>query len=91
LQELVTRLAWGAVWAREELPRPTRSLLNIAMLAAMGRTEELKIHLRGALRNGCTKVEIRETLLQVGIYAGLPAAISGFRAAREVFAEPPAV
>jgi 4-carboxymuconolactone decarboxylase len=87
LQDLVTRFAWGGVWAREGLERKTRSLLNIAMLAALGRIEELKIHLRGAVRNGCSKVEIRETLLQVAPYAGFPAAIAGFRAAREVFAE----
>ena len=87
VQEIVTSLAWGGVWARGGLNRKTRSLLNVAMLASLGRMEESKIHLRGALRNGCSKVEIRETLLQAAIYAGFPAAISGFRAAREVFAE----
>ena len=87
LQELVTKLVWGGVWAREGLDRKTRSLLNLAMLAALNRQDEMKIHLRGALRNGCSKVEIRETLLQVAIYAGFPAALTGFRLAREVFAE----
>jgi 4-carboxymuconolactone decarboxylase len=87
LQEIVTSSVWGGVWARDGLDRKTRSLLNIAMLASLGRMEELRIHLRGSLRNGCSKVEIREMLLQAAIYAGFPAAISGFRAAREIFAE----
>ncbi len=87
LQEIITSLVWGGVWARDGLDRKTRSLLNISMLASLGRMEELRIHLRGLLCNGCSKVEIRETLLQAAIYAGFPAAISGFRAAREIFAE----
>ncbi len=65
LQELVTEYCWGAVWTREGLPRKTRSLLNLAMLATLNRPHELELHLRGALRNGCTKDEIREVLLQV--------------------------
>jgi 4-carboxymuconolactone decarboxylase len=89
LQELVTEYCWGMVWAREDLPRKTRSMINLAMLAALNRPHELKLHLRGALRNGVSKVEIREILLQAAIYAGVPAAIDAFRSAREVFAEAP--
>jgi len=87
LQELVTEYCWGAVWTREGLPRKTRSMLNIAMLATLNRPHELELHLRGALRNGCTKDEIREILLQVAIYAGVPAGVDSFRIARKVFAE----
>jgi len=87
LQELVTEYCWGAVWTREGLPRKTRSLLNLAMLATLNRPHELELHLRGALRNGCTKDEIREVLLQVAIYAGVPAAVDAFRTARKVLAE----
>ena len=87
LQDLVTTYCWGAVWTREGLPRRTRSLLNLVMLAVLNRPHELKIHVRGALRNGCTHVEIREALLQAGIYGGVPAAVDAFRVAKEVFAE----
>ena len=87
LQELVTEYCWGAVWGREELPRKIRSMLNLAMISALNRPHELKIHVRGALRNGVTKEEIREVLLQVAIYCGVPAAVDGFRTAREAFAE----
>ena len=85
LQELVTEYCWGAVWGREELPRKTRSLLNLAMLTALNREREFKLHVRGALRNGVSREEIREVLLQAAIYCGVPAAISAFRQAREVF------
>ena len=87
LQELVTEYCWGAIWTREGLPRKTRSMLNIAMLASLNRPHELELHLRGALRNGCTKDEIKEILLQVAIYAGVPAGVDSFRTARKVFAE----
>ena len=87
LQELVTEYCWGAVWGREELPRKVRSMLNLAMLSCLNRPHELRIHVRGALRNGVTKEEIREVLLQVAIYAGVPAAVDSFRTAREVLAE----
>jgi 4-carboxymuconolactone decarboxylase len=87
LQELVTEYCWGAVWTREGLPRKTRSMLNLAMLATLNRPHELRLHLRGALRNGVTPDEIREVLLQVGIYVGVPAAVDSFRIAREVLAE----
>jgi len=87
LQELVTEYCWGAIWGREELPRKTRSLLNLAMISALNPPHELKAHIKGALANGVTKVEIREVLLQVAIYCGVPAAVDSFRIAREVFAE----
>lgn len=83
-QELVTEYCWGAVWGREELPRKTRSMLNIAMLSVLNRPHELRIHVQGALRNGVTKEEIREILMQVAIYAGVPCAVDSFRVAREV-------
>ena len=87
LQALVTEYCWGAVWGREELPRKTRSMLNLAMLSALNRPHELKMHIRGALTNGVSREEIREIFLQVGIYCGMPAAIDAFRTAREVLAE----
>jgi 4-carboxymuconolactone decarboxylase len=87
LQDLVTSFAWGQVWTREELPPRTRSLVNLAMLAALNRPHELRIHLRGAVNNGCTNEEIREVLLQTAVYCGFPAAIDAFRAAREVLVE----
>ena len=87
LQELVTEYCWGAVWGRDELPHKTRSMLNLAMLSALNRPHELKMHLRGALRNGVSRAEIREVLLQVAIYCGVPAGVDAFRNAREVFAE----
>jgi 4-carboxymuconolactone decarboxylase len=87
LQELVTEYCWGAVWGREELPRKTRSMLNLAMLSALNRPHELKMHIRGALTNGVSREEIREVLLQVAIYCGVPAAVDAFRTAREVLAE----
>ena len=86
-QELVTEYAWGAVWGREELPRKTRSMLNIAMLAILNRPHEFKLHVKGALTNGVTKEEIREILMQVAIYAGVPAGVDSFRLAREAFAD----
>jgi 4-carboxymuconolactone decarboxylase len=87
LQELVTEYCWGAVWGREELPKKTRSFLNLGMLAALNRPHELKVHVKGALRNGLTRDEIREVFLQVAIYCGVPAAVDSFRIAREAFAE----
>lgn len=87
LQQLVTEYCWGAVWGREGIPRKTRSLLNLAMLAALNRPHEFKLHLRGAITNGCTKDEIREVMLQVMVYCGVPAAIDINRLASEVFAE----
>ncbi len=87
LQELVTQYAWGEIWSRPGLDRRTRSIVNLGMLASLSRPHELKLHVRGALRNGVTRTEIREIFLQVAVYCGMPAAIEAFRAAREVFAE----
>jgi 4-carboxymuconolactone decarboxylase len=86
-QELLTEYCWGAVWARDELPRKTRSMLNLAMIGILNRPHELELHIRGALRNGVTKEEIREIFMQLAIYAGAPAAVDSFRIARKVFAE----
>lgn len=87
LQDLVTEYCWGAVWGRDGLPLKTRSMLNLAMIATLNRPHELRTHVRGALTNGVTREEIREIFLQVGIYAGIPAAVDSFRIAREAFAE----
>lgn len=86
-QRLVTEYCWGASWGREALTRRDRSLLNLAMLGVLGRSAEFKLHLRGALRNGCTKDEIQDTLIQLAIYAGIPAGVEAFRLAKEVFVE----
>jgi 4-carboxymuconolactone decarboxylase len=87
LQDLVTEYCWGAVWGREELSRRDRSMINLAMISILNRSHELKAHIRGALTNGLTKDEIREVLLQVAIYGGVPAAVDSFRIANEAFAE----
>jgi 4-carboxymuconolactone decarboxylase len=87
LQELVTQFAWGEVWSRPGLARRDRSLINLAMISALNRPHELKGHVRGALNNGVTREELREVLLQVAVYCGMPAAIDSFRVAREVLAE----
>lgn len=86
-QDIVTEYAWGAVWTRAGLSHRDRSLLNLGMLTALGKPNELKLHLRGALTNGVTREEIREVLIQTAVYCGVPAALEGFRMAREVFAE----
>jgi len=85
-QDLITRYAWGEIWTRPGLPRKTRSLITIAMMVALNRTEELRLHLRAAANNGVTRKEIQEVLLQTAIYCGVPAANSAFRTAEEVFA-----
>jgi 4-carboxymuconolactone decarboxylase len=87
MQELTTEYCWGYVWGREGLPRKTRSMLNLAMISALNRPHELKMHVKGALKNGVTREEIREIFLQVAIYCGVPAGVDSFRVAREVFAE----
>ena len=87
MQDLLNEYCWGTVWSREGLPRKTRSMLNLAMIPILNRPHELRLHIRGALTNGVTKDEIREIFMQVGIYAGIPAAVDAFRQAREVFAE----
>lgn len=85
LQQLVTEYCWGAIWTRPGLDRKTRSLLNLAMLTALNRGHEFKLHVQGALNNGVTRNEIMETLLQATVYAGVPAGVEAFRLAREVF------
>jgi 4-carboxymuconolactone decarboxylase len=85
--DLITRFAWGEIWARPGLERRTRSLLCIAMMVALGREEELALHLRAAANNGVTRDEIKEVLLQTAIYCGLPAANSAFHLAARVFAD----
>jgi 4-carboxymuconolactone decarboxylase len=87
LQELVTEYCWGACWTRPGLSRKTRSMLNLAMLTALNRPHELKMHVKGAIRNGVTKEEIREVLLQTAIYCGVPAGVDAFRTAKEAIAE----
>jgi 4-carboxymuconolactone decarboxylase len=89
-QDLVTRYVWGEIWTRPGLPRPTRRLLTIAMLVALNRGEELRLHLRAAARDGVTPKDIREVLLQAAVYCGVPAAHNAFRIAGEVLAEPEA-
>jgi 4-carboxymuconolactone decarboxylase len=86
-QQFVTEHAWGAVWTRDGLDRKTRSFLNLAMLAAMNRPAELKLHVRGALNNGVTHDEMKEVFLQVAVYCGAPAGLDAFRVAKQVFAE----
>jgi 4-carboxymuconolactone decarboxylase len=87
MQELVTQYCWGDVWNRPGLDRRTRSLLNLAMITALNRPHELRLHVRGAINNGLTKEDIREVFLQTSIYCGVPAAIDSFRTAKEVFKE----
>jgi 4-carboxymuconolactone decarboxylase len=86
-QDLITRYAWGEIWARPGLDRKTRSCITLTALVALGRDEELALHIRGALRNGLTPAEIKEVLLQTAIYCGVPAANSAFAVARRVLEE----
>lgn len=87
MQELVTEYCWGEVWTRPGLDKKTRSMLNLAMITALNRPHELKLHVRGAIHNGLTKDEIKEVFLQTAIYCGVPAAIDSFRNAQQVFDE----
>ena len=87
MQEYATEACWGMIWTRPGLPRKTRSLLNIAMITALNRPHELKLHVKAAFNNGVTRDEIKEVLLQVACYVGVPAGVDGFRLAREAFAE----
>ena len=84
LQDMLTENCWGEIWTRQAIPKKTRSLITVAMLAALKAPAELKAHVRGALRNGCTVEEIQEVLLQATVYCGAPAGIEAFRAAKEV-------
>ena len=86
-QALVTEYCWGVCWGNDVLSRKQRSLLNLGMLAALGRSHEFELHFKGALRNGCTREELRETLTQITIYCGVPAGVESFRIARRVLAE----
>jgi 4-carboxymuconolactone decarboxylase len=86
-QDLITRYAWGEIWARPGLSRQTRSMLTLAMMVALNRPDELRLHLRAAINNGVTSDEIKEVLLQTAIYCGVPAANSAFHLAQEVLAE----
>ncbi|KAF2399947.1 4-carboxymuconolactone decarboxylase [Trichodelitschia bisporula] len=87
MQEYVTEACWGNIWSRPGLERKQRSLLNIAMLCALNRGPELAVHVRGAVNNGASEIEIRETLLQVACYCGMPAGIEGFKVAEKVLKE----
>jgi 4-carboxymuconolactone decarboxylase len=90
MQHHITRAAWGDSWQRDALDLKTRSLITVAMLTALGKTHELKGHVRGALNNGATKEELQEVLLHAAIYCGVPTAVEGFRAAAEVVDGPKA-
>src|ERR1700687_2758482 len=87
-QELITRYAWGEIWSRPGLPRKTRSMITLAMMVALNRTEEFRLHLRAAFNNGVTREEIKEVLLQTAIYSGAPAANHAFPVAQEILDEP---
>jgi 4-carboxymuconolactone decarboxylase len=86
-QEFLTEYCWGAIWTRPGLPPKTRSMLLLAMLPALNRAHELKLHIIGALNNGVTRDEMREIFMQVAAYCGAPAGVEAFKVAREVFAE----
>jgi 4-carboxymuconolactone decarboxylase len=87
-QELITRYAWGEIWSRAGLPRKTRSMITLAMMVALNRADEFRLHLRAALNNGLTPDEIKEVLLQTAIYCGVPAANTAFHIAKEILEEP---
>ena len=87
LQELVTQYCWGEIWGRPGLDRKTRSIINLAMISALNRPHEVKMHVKGALNNGLSKDDIKEVFLQVAIYCGVPAGVDSFRIAKEVFTE----
>jgi 4-carboxymuconolactone decarboxylase len=86
-QDLITRYAWGEIWSRPGLTRQTRSMITLALMVALNRGDEFRMHVRAALNNGVTRDEIREVLLQTAIYCGVPAANSAFHIAREVLRE----
>jgi 4-carboxymuconolactone decarboxylase len=87
MQELITEYCWGEIWTRPGLDRRTRSFVTLAMLTALNRPHEIKLHVRGALNNGLTREELMEVFLQSAIYCGIPAAVDAMRVAKEVFAE----
>lgn len=86
-QRIVAEYCWGEVWTRQVLTNKQRSLNNLCLIAALNRAAEFELHVRGALRNGCTPEEIRDTLIQVAVYAGIPAGVEAFRIARKVLIE----
>jgi 4-carboxymuconolactone decarboxylase len=86
-QQMTTEIAWGMIWTRPGLPRKTRSMINLTMLAALNRGSEFRLHLRAALTNGVTRDEIKEILMQIGAYCGIPACLEAFKIAAEVFKE----
>jgi 4-carboxymuconolactone decarboxylase len=86
-QDLITRYAWGEIWSRPGLSRQTRSMITLAMMVALNRPDELRMHLNAALNNGVTREEIQEVLLQTAIYCGVPAANSAFHLAQDVFGQ----
>jgi 4-carboxymuconolactone decarboxylase len=87
MAEWSTSYCWGALWTRPGLDRRSRSIANLSMIAALNRPHELKLHVKAAVKNGLTRDEIKEVLLQVAIYCGIPAGVDSFRTAREVFAQ----
>jgi 4-carboxymuconolactone decarboxylase len=86
-QEFISEYCWGAIWTRPGLPRKTRSMLNLAMLTALNKPHELKLHIKGAVNNGVTREEMQEVFMQAAVYCGVPAGVEAFKIAREVFAE----
>lgn len=86
-QEFISEYCWGAIWTRPGLPRKTRSLLNLAMLTALNKPHELKLHIKGAINNGVMREEMQEVFMQAAVYCGVPAGVEAFKIAREVFAE----
>jgi 4-carboxymuconolactone decarboxylase len=86
-QRILTEYCWGEVWTRQVLTNKQRSLNNLCILATLNRAAEFEMHVRGALKNGCTAAEIRDTLIQVAVYAGIPAGVEAFRIARKVLTE----
>lgn len=88
-QELVTEYCWGTCWGNDVLSKKERSMLNLGMLAALGRTHEFELHFRGAIRNGLTQEQLKEILTQIAVYCGIPAGVESFRIARRVLDEQP--
>ena len=86
-QEVVSEYCWGLCWTDETLSRRERSILNLGMIAALGKMQEFELHLRGAVRNGLTKEELRAVLMQIAVYCGIPVGVDCFRIAKQVFAE----
>jgi 4-carboxymuconolactone decarboxylase len=86
-QELVSEYCWGVCWTDETLSRRERSILNLGMIAALGKMQEFELHLRGAIRNGLTKEELRAVLMQIAVYCGIPVGVDCFRVAKQVFGE----